>query len=146
MTIVVATDFSDAAAAGEAQALRIASRFDAELVYLHVAVESSLYGEGTKGMADVRAVYEAARRWATGQLDSRVATARAAGVRARAVLRVGTPHDTIVRVAAEEHAEMLVLGTHGRTGLDRFLLGSVAERIVRLAECPVLTVRPPLPD
>ncbi len=142
MTIVVATDFSDAAAAGEAQALRVACRFDAELLVLHVAIESPLYGEGPLGMADVRTVYEAARKWATGQLESRVAAARAAGGRARSALRIGVPHEEIVRVATEEKAEMVVVRTHGRSGLDRLLLGSVAERVVRLAPCPVLTVRP----
>lgn len=145
MTIVVATDFSDAAAAGEAQALRFASRFAAELVFVHVAVESTLYGEGVFGMADVRAVYEAARRWATGRLEERVAAAKEAGLRARAALRVGVPHEEIVRAAAEEKAEMVVVGTHGRSGLDRVLLGSVAERVVRLTPCPVLTVRPAEP-
>lgn len=142
MTIIVATDFSDAAAAGEAQALRVASRFAAELIVLHVAVESPLYGEGFLGMADVRAVYDAARKWAAAQLDQRVAVARASGLLARSVLRVGVPHEEIARLAAEEKAEMLIVGTHGRSGLDRFLLGSVAERVVRSAPCPVLTVRP----
>ena len=48
----------------------------------------------------------------------------------------------IVRLAAEERADMIVMGTQGRTGLDRLLLGSVAERVIRRAPCPVLTVRP----
>jgi nucleotide-binding universal stress UspA family protein len=47
-------------------------------------------------------------------------------------------------VAADEHADMIVMGTQGRTGLDRLLLGSVAERVIRHASCPVLTVRPNL--
>ena len=142
MTIIVATDFSDAAAAGEAQALRVASRFAAELIFVHVAVESPLYGEGPLNMADVRTVYEGARKWAAAQLEQRVAAARGSGVLSRSVLRVGVPHEEIVRAATEEKAEMVVVGTHGRSGLDRVLLGSVAERVVRLAPCPVLTVRP----
>lgn len=142
MTIIVATDFSDASAAGEAQALRVASRFGAELIYLHVAVESSLYGESPLNMADVRAVYEGARKWAAAQLEQRVAAARSSGVLARSALRVGVPHEEIARAAADEKAEMVVVGTHGRSGLDRLLLGSVAERVVRVAPCPVLTVRP----
>jgi nucleotide-binding universal stress UspA family protein len=47
----------------------------------------------------------------------------------------------IVDMAAREHAALIVMGTHGRSGLDRILLGSVAERVIRLAPCPVLTVR-----
>jgi universal stress protein A len=59
------------------------------------------------------------------------------------VLRDGVPAGEIVEAAAAERADMIVIGTHGRTGLGRFLLGSVAERVVRTAPCPVLTVRRP---
>jgi nucleotide-binding universal stress UspA family protein len=54
---------------------------------------------------------------------------------------VGQPAETIVRVAQERNADLIVMGTHGRTGLQHVLLGSVAEKVVRLAPCPVLTVR-----
>jgi nucleotide-binding universal stress UspA family protein len=53
----------------------------------------------------------------------------------------GTPAETIVRVAEENAADLIVMGTHGRTGLQHVLLGSVAEKVVRLASCPVMTVR-----
>lgn len=65
----------------------------------------------------------------------------AEGVSAQVRLEVGVPWEAIVCVAGDEGAEMIVMGTHGRTGLDRLLLGSVAERVVRRAPCPVLTVR-----
>lgn len=142
MILVVATDFSDAASAGEARALRVAQLLGAEVIFVHVAIETPLYGEGPFGMADVRAVYEGQRKWATAELGARVVSAKDAGVPARFLLRVGVPFEEIARVAAEEKAEMVVIGTHGRSGLDRFLLGSVAERVVRTAPCPVLTVRP----
>jgi nucleotide-binding universal stress UspA family protein len=54
---------------------------------------------------------------------------------------VGVPWQEIVRLAVEEHADMIVMGTQGRTGLERLLLGSVAERVIRQAPCPVVTVR-----
>lgn len=56
-------------------------------------------------------------------------------------LAVGSPAETIVRIAQEQAADLIVMGTHGRTGLKHALLGSVAEKVVRLAPCPVLTVR-----
>jgi len=56
-------------------------------------------------------------------------------------IAAGHPAETIVRVAAEREADLIVMGTHGRTGLQHVLLGSVAEKVVRLAPCPVLTVR-----
>ena len=58
----------------------------------------------------------------------------------------GTPADAIVRAAEEENADMIVLGTHGRTGMARLLMGSVAEAVVRRAKCPVLTVKQPAAD
>ena len=56
-------------------------------------------------------------------------------------IAAGQPADAIVRVAQERHADLIVMGTHGRTGLQHVLLGSVTEKVVRLASCPVLTVR-----
>jgi universal stress protein A len=58
-----------------------------------------------------------------------------------AQIGTGHPADTIVRIAQERHADLIVMGTHGRTGLQHVFLGSVAEKVVRLAPCPVLTVR-----
>ena len=60
----------------------------------------------------------------------------------RGEVEVGTPYQKIVEKAADENVDMIVISTHGRTGLLRALIGSVAEKVVRLATCPVLTVRP----
>lgn len=65
---------------------------------------------------------------------------RLEGVDVKTAVRTGTPHETILDYA-EENADMIVMGTHGRTGLDRYLLGSVTENVVRMAEVPVVTVR-----
>ena len=70
-----------------------------------------------------------------------LARARKVGVRGRALLLKGVPHEAIVRAARAHRAEMIVLGTHGRTGMARFFIGSVAARVVAAATCPVLTVR-----
>jgi nucleotide-binding universal stress UspA family protein len=72
-----------------------------------------------------------------------VAKARAEGLSARVALRTGVAHQEIVALATDERADAIVIGTHGRGGIDRALLGSVADRVVRLAPCPVLTVREP---
>ena len=68
--------------------------------------------------------------------------ARRGSARGRA-LRTGVPHEEIVALAQDERADLIVIGTHGRGGINRALLGSVADRVVRLAPCPVLTVREP---
>jgi nucleotide-binding universal stress UspA family protein len=142
MAIICATDFSDSAQAAEARALMLARALAKPLVYLHVAVETPLYSEGLFSMADVQGVYEAQRRWAEDTLKARVAGAAAQGVVSRWVLRVGIAHEQIVQTAEDEKADMIVMGTHGRSGLNRLLMGSVAERVVRSARCPVLTVHP----
>ena len=67
--------------------------------------------------------------------------ARKAGVRVTTILLDGAPHEQIPRAVRRTRADLLVIGTHGRTGLTKVLLGSVAERVLRLAPCPVLTVR-----
>ena len=67
--------------------------------------------------------------------------ARKAGVRAGGLLLEGVPHERIVRAARARKAGLLVIGTHGRTGLARFFLGSVAARLISSASVPVLTVR-----
>jgi nucleotide-binding universal stress UspA family protein len=82
-----------------------------------------------------------ARADAERRLDTLVARARRAGARARGRVVDGSPRDRIVRVARAAGADLLVVGTHGRTGLARLMLGSVAAHVVGAAPCPVLTVR-----
>jgi nucleotide-binding universal stress UspA family protein len=140
MKILCPVDFSGPADHAETQAIELARALGSELIFLHVAVATALYGEEA-GLVDNTAVHEAEQEWADKRLDERVSVARAAGVSARVVRRAGVPYDEIVKAAGEEEAGMIVMGTHGRSGLDRLLVGSVTERVVRLAPCPVLTVR-----
>ena len=139
--IVCPTDFSERSAPAEREAVRLAKALGAELVLAHVGTDATLWREGLYTPA-VRAVVEGQRKWAADALAARAAALAAEGVTARAVVKVGLAWKEIVRVAAEEHADMIVMGTQGRTGLERLLLGSVAERVIRRAPCPVLTVRP----
>lgn len=141
MKILHPTDFSDCAEEARAVATRLAKALNAELLLLHVSVEAPLFGEGLMGRQDVRGVFEVQRRWAEGALEERAAEVRGAGVPALTRVVVGAPHAEIVRVAAEASADLIVMGTHGRGGVERFLLGSVTDRVMRTAPCPVLTVR-----
>jgi nucleotide-binding universal stress UspA family protein len=86
-------------------------------------------------------VHAVTRAAAQKELDRLVAKAEAAGVHASGVLLTGAPHDAIVRALKSRRADLAVIGTHGRTGLARVFVGSVAARVVALAPCPVLTVR-----
>ena len=141
--IVVPTDFSTCSQEAWALAQRLAGAFGSELVPVHVLVESPLWSESPFNMDRVREVYETGRKWARAELDKWAAPATAAGLKVRPVLRTGVPHEEIVALATDELADLLVIGTHGRGGMSRALIGSVADRVVRLAPCPVLTVRGP---
>ncbi len=143
MKILVPTDFSDCAAAAQATAVDLARRLGGEIVLLHVLVEAPLYGEGLLSAPRVQSVYDAQRKWAEGALAAQTADLRGDGIKASWRAMAGVPFEEIVSIAVEECADMIVIGTHGRTGLNRVLLGSVAERVIRLARCPVLTVRRP---
>ena len=139
--ILVPTDFSEGSERAWSEARRLATRLGAELVLVHVLVEAPLYSEGPFTMKQTRGVFDAARAWAVKTLGEWTDTAAAAGISARWVLRTGVPYKEIVGAATRERADLIVIGTHGRGGLDRALLGSVADRVIRLAPCPVVTVR-----
>jgi nucleotide-binding universal stress UspA family protein len=141
MKILHPTDFSECADQAQALAVDLAGRLGGEIVLLQVLVEAPLYGEGVLSPGDVQRVYDAQRTWAEEALEQRAGELRQRGIKARWRVQAGVPFETIVKVAEEEQAGMIVMGTHGRSGLNRVLLGSVAERVIRLAPCPVLTVR-----
>jgi universal stress protein A len=137
--ILVATDFAESAERALTCAVQLARRHGAELILLHVYMDLPAYPEITAGQ--VEAIYEEQRRWIESALERRARSARGEGLLARALLRTGPAASTIAETAAEEAADLLVVGTHGRSGLDRLILGSVAERVVRLATCPVLVIK-----
>jgi nucleotide-binding universal stress UspA family protein len=139
--ILVATDFSEFAEAALGVGSQLARRLGAELVLLHAFVEMRPYS--TAETASVQRVYEEQRLWVQKALDQRVADASATGLAVRPLLRTGPAADVIADTARAEQADLIVVGTHGLTGLNRLLLGSVAERVARLAPCSVLTVKAP---
>lgn len=141
--LLVPTDFSASSERAWALARRMATQLSAELVLVHVLVETPLYSEGPFTMKQARDVFDAARKWAVKTLGEWTAPAAAAGLSARWVLRTGVPYKEIVGAAVRERADFIVMGSQGRGGLDRALLGSVADRVIRLAPCPVVTVREP---
>lgn len=141
MTILHPTDFSECSAEAQRQAVRLARALGAEVVLVHVSLEAPFYREGPFAMREVRRVVEAQREWAASAIEERAAQVRAAGVPCTTLLADGAPHVEIVTAARRAGAELIVMGTHGRSGIERFFLGSVADRVVRTAPCPVLTVR-----
>lgn len=136
-TILYPTDFSPGAEAAFRLAEALARDGSAELVVLHVAEPAIMaFGEGV--VPPVPDDYLEQLRHKLGQLRSRDPQ-----VRVRYLLIEGNPSWDIRRIAQELKADLIVMGTHGRTGLARLLMGSVAEQVVRKASCPVLTVKAP---
>lgn len=140
--VLYATDFSDASRPAFAAAVSIAKSLAARLTILYVippvvAAVPELYLDAvTFDQLDKQA-----RRWSAQQLEKLNARAQRVGVRVSSLLRDGDAADQIVRACRSTKADLIVVGTHGRRGLPKFFLGSVAERVVAMAPCPVVTVR-----
>jgi len=135
-----ATDFSDASRPAFAKALELAKQDRAQLLLLNVLVPPSPF-LGKKLPSSYLDLQARARRDAERRLAAAVDRAKEAGVRVQAKLIEGTPAEEILRVGRRWHPDLIVIGTHGRTGLGRIFMGSVAERVLQGASCPVLTVR-----
>jgi nucleotide-binding universal stress UspA family protein len=135
-TILHPTDFSEHSEHALQFASGLARDYGAQLMLVHVIVPPPvIYGEGllTTDVFVNREVQERLHQWQIP--DERVRVVRQCVE--------GDPATEIVRVARERAADLIVMGTHGRTGLSRLLMGSVAEQVVRQAPCPVLTVGGP---
>jgi len=140
--ILHATDFSAASGAAFTKAVEWARRDRAELLLLHVlSPPAPLVADAYVTPQVWDTLLRSQRAAAQRRLDTLVAKARRARVRARGLLIEGVPADRIVRTARGRRAGLIVVGTHGRSGVARFFLGSVAGRVVATAHCPVMTVR-----
>ena len=134
--ILVATDFAPAAEAALTYGRALAKNFGATLTVMHVAENRFLRPTS----ADPHALTAAIAR----RLEERLTVDDRNALHARAVLETSDePADAIVSYAKQAEIDLIVMGTHGRNGISHLLVGSVAERVVRTASCPVLTVKHP---
>ena len=132
--ILYATDFSSYSNQAYFHAVALAENHGASLSILYV------YTPGSP-MPDIRGRREADRQYWRDQLEQIRPVDSSISV--RHVFREGDPATEIIRFAAEAGSDLIVMGTHGRTGLERLLLGSVAEKVMRDAPCSVLVVKLP---
>ena len=140
--ILVPTDFSDCALPAVRYAAELADKFAAELILLHIVPDTVLALPDAvmptpAPMADLNALTDAGKQ-GLAKLIAEKLEAR----HPRSEVRIGSPTAEIVAAAKDLHADLVCIGTHGRGGIARVLLGSVAEHVLRQAPCPVLTVRP----
>lgn len=138
--ILCPVDFSDASTKGFEYALSFASRYNAKLYVQHVIepVTALFTYENLPGWHEVYAEFRAGAEEA---LKKMIASHAADQVQPEIVLQVGDPADLILKFGRKEAVDLIVMGTNGRRGLDRLVTGSVAERVLRKAHCPVLAVR-----
>ena len=140
--ILFASDFSKASRRAFTTAVKTAKNSHGALTIVHVLAPLTPIGPDQYiGPQTWQEIDEESRRWATRHLDELSAKARAAGVRAKAFLAEGQPAKEVTRVAKKLRADLIVIGTHGRTGFAKLLLGSIASQIVATSTCPVMTVR-----
>jgi universal stress protein A len=141
--ILIAIDFSENSECAFDYALTLATQFNAELTIIHVINEP----------VDLRGFYvphisfeqleKEIEESAVKMMETFCKSKLGDFLNYKTSIVTGIPYDEITAAAAKLDASLIVLGTHGRTGLDRLLFGSTAERVVRSASCPVLTVRLP---
>lgn len=138
--ILVATDLTAASQSAVDEALALAKENEAELMIAYAyetpnlmqaaAISPNVYDEWKRNLRD-----DAQER-----LQPFLEEARKQGVHAGALVLSGAPYEAIVEAAQDNNADLVVVGTHGRTGVSRFFLGSVASRVISTAPCPVMTV------
>ena len=143
-TILAGCDLSEGSDRALDRAISIAELHKAKVVLVHaLADDAPIEDVDNELLAQLGEVSAAVHAAEAQQLADRLALVLARGLRAEVISRVGPPGEVIAAVAVEVHAELIVVGTHGRTGISRFLLGSVAQATIRHATCDVLVVRGP---
>lgn len=145
LKVLVPVDFSSHSLNTLESALSLREYADAEFYLLHVLasgeVETFANLGGEPGEAHERRMAEAA---ASLEREVERCRAKAPDLKISSQVAFGVPFKEICRLADEENFQLIVIGTHGRTGLSHLLIGSTAERVVQHASCPVLSIKPPV--
>lgn len=144
-SILLPTDFSECGNFALAYATSLARTFGASIVCVHV-IEPIVPTVGYSGMTEPLPIADIAEQLedsAERELPKLAECEECAGLEIEELLTHGEAASEIVRVAKEREVDLIVISSHGRTGLGRMLFGSTAEAVVRHAPCPVLVVKPP---
>ncbi|MDH3444806.1 MAG: universal stress protein [Deltaproteobacteria bacterium] len=141
--IMHATDFSKASGRALEESINLAKQNNAELLVVNVVEPAGQYaiGEDYGGAELYIKMEEAAKQDAERSMQKLMRKLGQAKVKAKSLLLKGIAYDQIVKAAKNRKADMIVIGTHGRTGISKLFMGSVAGKVISLARCPVLTVR-----
>ncbi|RKZ30787.1 universal stress protein [bacterium] len=139
--ILLPTDFSEHSKAAAPYAVDIASRYGAELHIIHVFDENALDPLYFSYSGTVGEYFDKVKEGFDSEVDSFLSDIDTGDLTIVPILSNGNPFVEIVRYAKNNDIDMIIIGTHGRTGLSHMLLGSIAEKVIRKAHCPVLSVR-----
>jgi len=142
-TILFPTDFSQGARAAMDHAISLAKDYQSKLILLYVIQDISIAEWYIPSSLSATDLMEDMQKSAMNEMDKWGAEVSQTVKDVEKMVVRGVPFVEIIKTAKERHADLIVIGTHGRTGIDHMLFGSTAEKVVRKAGCPVLTVRIP---
>jgi nucleotide-binding universal stress UspA family protein len=137
--ILIPTDGSDCSLRAAELGTSLAKMLGAKILVIYV-IDTVILAEITKG-AEEEVIEKELKEKGERYLKYIIKLAEKEGLKAEAILAKGEPHDQIIHYARSKGAELIVMGTYGRRGAERILIGSVAERVIEYAPCPVLVVR-----
>jgi len=139
--VLVPTDFSDYSELALQYGVSFCREYGAEMILLHVLEDPFYPATGASFGFDMSDFFTRMEAETRSRLEEIVSSEAARDIKIQPMIVRGTPFLEIIRVAKERDVDMVVLATHGRTGLAHVLMGSVTEKVVRKAPCPVLVVR-----
>jgi nucleotide-binding universal stress UspA family protein len=141
-TILFPTDFSETSQEAARYAISFAREFKAKVFVLHVVNEKIFTESSMPRVVSVEELERELTEEARKRLKTLVPAEEAEGLDWETVIRQGEPFIEIIRFAKDQDVDLIVIGTHGRSGFEHIIFGSTAEKVVRKAPCPVLSVRP----
>jgi nucleotide-binding universal stress UspA family protein len=142
-SILFPTDFSEGSAEALKYAVEFANRYGAKLYVLHVIYDVAKASGWYVPHVSMDAIYKDIQEGARKELDNFGVNELGGLKNIERIVQTGVPYQEIMNCAVKNKIDMIIIGTHGRTGIDRILFGSTAAQVVRNAPCPVLTVRIP---
>jgi nucleotide-binding universal stress UspA family protein len=139
--ILVPVDFSTHSLGALEYAKKLAEKFNSELILVHVVEPMVFMTDFSLGQISIPAIERELIKKAESEIK-KIRDKINDKFRVKTIVKLGKPFIEIVQVARDENIDLIVMGTHGHTGVEQILFGSTAEKVVRKSPCPVLTVRP----
>jgi nucleotide-binding universal stress UspA family protein len=141
--ILFPTDFSEGSTFALHYAVDLAKHYNAKLYILHVIYDIAKATESHIPHISADEIYNEMNKWAMEEIENCCIEEIRGLPDVEKIVLKGIPHEEIVRFASDKKVDMIVMGTYGRTGLQKFIFGDTAEKVVKKAPCPVMTVRIP---